>query len=43
MSVNYIGVLKDILKLNYGFMRNLVILLRCELCSSTMYHKAYVV
>jgi hypothetical protein len=30
VSVNYVGVLKDILKLDYGPMRTPVILLRCE-------------
>jgi hypothetical protein len=30
VSVNYVGVLKDILKLDYGPLRNPVILLRCE-------------
>jgi hypothetical protein len=30
VSVNYVGVLKDILKLDYRLLRNPVILLRCE-------------
>jgi hypothetical protein len=30
VSVNYVGVLKDVLKLDYGPMREPVILLRCE-------------
>jgi hypothetical protein len=30
VSVNYVGVLKDILKLDYGPLRNLVILFRCK-------------
>jgi hypothetical protein len=30
VSVNYVGVVKDILKLNYGALHNPVILLRCE-------------
>jgi hypothetical protein len=30
VSVNYIGVVKDTLKLNYGAVGNLVVLLRCE-------------
>jgi hypothetical protein len=30
VSVNYVGVLKDILKVDYGPMRQPVILLRCE-------------
>jgi hypothetical protein len=28
--VNYVGVLKDILKLDYGTLHTLVIILRCE-------------
>jgi hypothetical protein len=28
--VNFVGMLKDVLKLNYGPLRNPVILLRCE-------------
>lgn len=30
VSVNFVGVLKDILKLDYGLLRTPVILLRCE-------------
>ena len=30
VTLNYVGVLKDILKLNYGPLRTPVILLRCE-------------
>jgi hypothetical protein len=43
MLENYIVVLKNILKLNYGSMCTPVILVRCELHSNTMHHKAYVV
>jgi hypothetical protein len=30
VSVNSVGVLKDVLKLNYGPLRNPLILLQCE-------------
>jgi hypothetical protein len=43
VSVNNVGVLKDILKLNYRSMHISVIFFCCEQRSNTMHHKAYVV